>query len=61
MPHRLLLESIYTAAEYDSRYPATLRAVGTLLDAVIDGPSPNPELEHLLKQLHGVQVPATRH
>lgn len=51
MPHRFLLESIYVAAEYDRRYPATLRAVGMLLDAVIDGPGPDAELDRLLGQL----------
>ncbi len=60
MPHRFLLENIYTAAEYDSRYPATLRAVGIMLDAVIDGPAPDPELEQLLDRLRDVRAP-TQH
>ena len=51
MPHRFLLESVYTSAEYDPRYPASLRMVGILLDAVIDGPPPDPELEQLLQRL----------
>lgn len=51
MPRRFLLESIYTSAEYDPRYPASLRAVGTLLDAVLDGPPPDPEIDQLLKRL----------
>ena len=56
---RFILENIYTSAEYDSGYPASLRAVGLLLDAALDGPPPDPELDHLLRQLDG-QSP-TRH
>ena len=48
---RYLLENIYTSAEYDSAYPASLRAVGLLLDAALDGPPPDPELDQLLRQL----------
>lgn len=58
MPRRFLLESVYTSAEYDARYPAALKAVGLLLDAVIDGPPPDPEIDALLHRLD--EVP-TRH
>ncbi len=51
MPRRFLLESIYTSAEYDPRFPAALRAVGTMLDAALAGPAPDPELERLVRQL----------
>lgn len=54
MPRRFLLESIYTSAEYDARFPASLRAVGTLLGAALDGPPPDPEIDQLLKQLDEV-------
>jgi hypothetical protein len=60
MPRRFLLESIYAAAEYDRRYPATLRAVGTLLDAVLDGPAPDPDIDRLLRRLEA-PPPPTRH
>ncbi|MFC3712755.1 hypothetical protein ACFOMD_09250 [Sphingoaurantiacus capsulatus] len=51
MPRRFLLERVYTNAEYDAGFPAPLRAVGTMLDAAIDGPPPNPEMKALLSQL----------
>jgi hypothetical protein len=56
MPRRFLLESVYTSAEHDPRYPATLRAVGTLLDAVLDGPPPDPEIEGLLQRLEAPPI-----
>lgn len=54
MPRRFLLESVYTSAEYDARFPASLRAVGMMLDAAIDGPAPDPEIERLMKRLEKV-------
>jgi len=51
MSHRFILESVYLSAEYDPRFPASLRAVGTLLDAVLEGPPPDPELEQMLERL----------
>ncbi len=51
MPRRFLLEQIYTSAEYDPRFPASLRAVGTMLAAALEGPPPNPELDRLVRQL----------
>jgi hypothetical protein len=56
MPRRFLLERVYASAEHDSRCPATLRAVGTLLDAAIEGAPPDPELDALLKQLDQVKT-----
>lgn len=57
--HRFILENVYTSAEYDAGYPASLRAVGMLLDAALDGPPPDPELDQLLRQLD--DQPPTRH
>ena len=51
MPRRFLLESVYTSAEYDPRFPASLRAVGMLLDAALEGPPPDPEMERMLERL----------
>ena len=51
MPRRFLLERVYTNAEYDADFPAALRAVGTLLDAAIDGPPPCSEMKALLQQI----------
>ncbi len=51
MPRRFLLEQIYTSAEYDPRFPASLRAIGTMLDAALEGPPPDPELDRLIRQL----------
>ena len=57
MPRRFLLERVYTCAEHDPRFPASLRAVGMLLDAVMDGPAPDPEIDRLLARL----APPMRH
>ena len=57
--HRFILETVYTSAEYDAGYPASLRAVGMLLDAALDGPPPDPKIDQLLRELDG--QPPTRH
>lgn len=51
MSRRYLLESVYTSAEYDPRFPTSLRAVGILLDAVLEGPPPDHEMEQMLQRL----------
>jgi|GEM_PF-3824830 len=51
MPRRFLLEPVYSSAEFNRRYPAALRSVGVLLDAAIDGPPPDPEMDRLLERL----------
>jgi hypothetical protein len=51
MPRRFILEPIYLSAEHDPRFPASLRAVGRMLDATLEGPPPNPELEQLVQRL----------
>jgi len=42
---------VYTNAEYDAGFPASLRAVGAMLDAAIDGPPPCSEMKALLQQI----------
>ncbi len=51
MPRRFLLERVYDNAEVDTGFPASLRAVGTMLDAAIDGPPPCSEMKALLQKI----------
>lgn len=51
MPRRYILEPIYLSAEHDPRFPASLRAVGRMLDVALEGPLPDSELDRLVQRL----------
>ncbi len=55
MPARFLAEREYQRFEVDPDFHIGLHVVGRLLDAAIEGPCPDSELDRLVARLNGAE------
>ena len=56
MRYPFLLDRIYARAEYEPEFRVGLHVVGELLKHAIEGPPPDPELNHLCARIANLPV-----